>query len=981
MSYGVRYICEWQSPMRDCYKYKVRILEKDYMGDADVLYPTGDFLSVTYGAMDDGELVAFKPSEARLSLLCKEDGDPYVSLFTTDPMRYKLEIYREVSLGNSRCEWVGYLTAGTYAQDYANPPYRISLRATDGIALLKNIEYLDTDGKRYEGISTIAEIVKNILSRISSSRIVYDIYDNIVVPEQNAPSAYRIAIDAKSIYAAVGAGKTPSCYDVLDNILTTLQLQLFQSEAVWHIRSVASLTTRNEDILPIYSDAADGEGMSVAATMSLCAPYRNLKVERPELVNEEYASDAEQLLKPWMWYRAFSGVQLHAKAFKDRLRLKSSVAKKKAHKDMGAAFVCSTTFSPSKLMSLTVGFDAYNVNTSNESVRVGLVAFAAGADLDKYLLSQGDKDGFYVGLPLWYWNVSESKWVKLSGSYRWDTGYGRDYPLGNMWVTETLEAAKKDVVFEIPTPAEQLVKQEISITADNLEIDAEHSLRFALFVVGGADESSLPPVELRNPVISLKSTANIVGDVDFGEARICEAGLGDQTYIQTFVDSWVAQRPGLIYEAPLLDADTGTALHGLIVPLQRPLIADAAVANTRLLRSNVLRQLDGEVYAQNKHIDLNTKWCDREGRRYYTNYISKSFKRGLCSVQLRELGAPVDQLVVNTVGLANPVALDTSVYMVRDNEDVIRIDLMTGKWRIVESVKYDRGTLTLHAGQRCACVISDTEWSDGSKGYSLTAYDTDGNVLSYIEDVTDLFVNDFGSNANTIAALARSAMFDANVNTWVLIASTVSIKLNTRIMIVSAAGELIATTEYTEAMRSGPVDAISIPNGFVYRTNDGSWWHSNSEHVDAVVEALDINSIKAVNEHFIATINKVFRRTDLLFGYDSTPLAEFSKYEFEFVGMNNALVVYRYKTPSVSGDLHVYDARTGRMVTIEVPADSIYWLSGDAIYFATQPLGDPNTYVTARRIMIGDGVGYAAYVTSDNMTYTTLEGKTYLTTK
>lgn len=962
--------------MRDRYKYKVQILEKDYIGDADELYPTSDFLTITYGAMDDSELVVFKSSEARLSLLCKEANDPYMSLFTTDPMQYILQIYREVSPGNSICEWHGYLAAGTYTQDYANPPYRISLRATDGIALLKNIEYLDAEGKKYEGVSTVDDIIRSILSRISSMRIEYNIHDNIVLPEQGMSSAHHIAIDAKSIYAAVGAEKTPSCYDVLENILATLQLQLFQSESTWHVRSVASLTTRDEDVLPIYSDTVDGEGMSVAATMSLCAPYRKLKVERPGLVNEEYASDAEQLLKPWMWCRAFNGVQLHTKAFNDRLRLKSSVAKKKVHKDMGAAFVCSTIFSPSKLMSLTVGFDAYNINTSDKTVRVGLIAYASGGDLDRYFLSQADDTGFNVNLPLWYWNISTSKWVKLSGYYRWDSDYNRDYPLGNMWVIETLEASKKDVIFEIPTPADQLVKREITITADNLEIDTEYSLRFALLVVGGADESSLPPIELRNPIMSLKSTVDIVGDVDFGEARICEAGLSDQTYTQTFVDSWVAQRPGLTYEAPLLAVDSGTALHGLVVPLLRPLLADAAVANTRLLRSSTIRQLDGEVYVQNQHVDLNTKWCDREGRRYYTNYISKNFKRGLCSVQLRELGAPVDQLIVGTTGLSNPVALDTSVYMIRDNEDVVRIDLATGKCTLVESVKYDRGSLTLRAGQRCACVINDAQWDDGGKGYSLTAYDTDGNVLSYIEDVTDLFVD------NTfVDSLARSAVFDANVNTWVLIARTGS-NLNTRIMIVSAAGELIATTEYTEAMRSGPVETILIPNGFVYRTKSGSWWHSNSKHVDAVVEALsDINHIKAVNEHFIATINRVLWRTDLHFGYDATPLVEFNESEYKFVGMNNALVAYRYSTPSVSGDLHVYDARTGRIITIEVPADSIYWLSGDIIYFATQPLGDRNTYIKARRIMIGDGVGYATYITSDGTTYTTLEGKTYLTTK
>ena len=1002
MSYGVKYLCEWQSPMRDRHRYHIRILERGYVGDAATMYPTGDVLTVTYGQMDDNELVSLKSSEAKLSLLCTESGDPYISLFTTDPLRYKLSVRRYVvedATGKTRLrtEWEGFLQAGTYVQDFANPPYRVSLRATDGLALLEDMSYLDESGNKYQGVFTIEEIISGILSRIDNGfEIVYNVHDNIITPEQDTPSVRHIAISAKDIYTVLGEDKTPSCYDVLTAILETLQLQLFQSNGAWHIRSVASLAVSDNVALPIYSDNKDAKGMSVAASLSLCPPYRNLKVKRPELINEQYESASQgDMLNKGMWSPSFGKTQLYARDFKDRIRLKASIAKRAYTRDIGGAFISSQTFYSSKTMTLTVGFDCYNLTTSEKDIEVGLVAYPASEDIYSKFM-QPSKNRLIVDMPIWYWSVTKNKWVKVEyDKYTWADEANKPYPLSNMWVKQSLAPAKKAIPFEVPVSETQLVKESVSLSVSTLDIATTKSLRFALFVVGSRDIENksylLSPIELRNPSIEFKSTADIVGNISFDEARVSEGGLKDLNYTQTLADSWVVYTPELKYKAQLLNTLTDTALYGLITPLQRPLLADAAIANIRLLRGRILRQVEGEIYV-NEHITLNSTWIDREARRYYTNYIAKNYKRGLCNVQLREIGQHRDMFNIDFAGLTSVVGLDTSVYAIRDYEDVVRIDLLSGKAQLVEEIKYDRGSITIKKGQRCVCVISDTEWKDGGKGYSLTAYDTDGNVLSYIEDVTDFFDDNIKDSPMVASTLARSAKYDANVGIWTLIADislaggTPLSSYEALIIMLTKDAELIAKTTYTEATRSNPKDFILIPNGFIYKvwTNSKAylWRHSNAEHVDAVVESIDgFSSIAAVNEHFIVGVTggswQVLKRIDTSWGYDINALVEFDSNTHEFVALNNALVVFRERDK----DLVVYDARTGRTLTIEVPSGAHYWLSGDAVYFATPGPAGEETVISAQRIVPGDGVGYVPYITVDGETYIDINGLRYLTKK
>lgn len=985
--------------MREQREYLIEILQRDYSGDADTLYPTGDVLVITQGSMDANELDPIKSSEATLSLLCIEDGDPYMSLFTTDPLTYKLRVRRKIAVAAKERyinEWEGYLSAGTYSQEYRNAPYRVSLKAVDGLATLKDIPYLDAEGKRYTNIRTLGEIITDILGRISNMAIRYNIGDVIIAPEQESSAMDMIEVDSQALYVSFGddGDSVPSCYDVLKAILTTLQLQLFQGYGTWRIRSIASLTSplanRSEDplvnnggdLIPIYSDDGDDTGVSTAATLSLCAPYSEIVVERPELAEDKDLLESSRALFPSSWSPCFGLTKLTTAYWKDRLRLWVSIANREATADVGVAYAPSVVFTRSVTSSLTMSFDCYNLTRRDKTIRVGLLAYRATDNITK--LFSDSTVYLIVDIPLWYWDVEDKKWVRIpEGMYRWS--YQASYPLSSMWSEVQLTAALDQIPFKVPTPESWAVKTELSITADNLDVNTSEGFRVAMLLVGVADDYDdrgvLPTIELRNPLVTSKMMGEIVEDISFDRASVTKYGVGVIKYEQHFGDAWVVPTPGLGYKAPLLNKYTGDVLRGLVTPMKRPLLADNALNNIRVLRGDVARQIDGEVCVRTS-LDLNARWHGRDGRIYYTNYIRRHLRRGLYTVQLREIPRVKDLIYIPYNNIGSRIGLDTSMYFTIDNGlAVCRLDIQSGETYEVASSLDDRSLFTINEGQCCVCVINDNVYDDGSIDYTLVAYDSVGKELSRIDNIVELLeVLDITMTGQMVDEFARSARYDSNVQMWTLINDDTTI---TSVLLINSFGEFVAKKDYgTGYIPAGYTGHILIPNGFICRIEANGvvkhFWHSNSQHKDAEVEIIPfrMDRVYAVNEHLIAyeadSLIKICRRTDLLLGFDDTPLIEFDSGQYTFVAMNNALVVV-YGADSVE----VYDARTGRVVHLGDAVPS--WLSGDLVCRLTT-VGN-GSQVEVNRILLGDGEGYAVYTTSDGEHYVTCDDELYLTIK
>ena len=989
--------------MREQRDYDVFILEADYAGDVLPLHLTGDAITITQGSMDASELEVFKPSEAEVEILCIESGNPYMALFTTDPLKYMLHITRSVvnegGMPVMYDEWRGFLDCSTYVQDYAREPYRVTLRAVDGLAILKDMPWLDDDGERFRGLMTLDTIVRNILGKLPNDfGVEYNIDDNIIDALQDVSTMELLSLDASAVYTSFGNEDVPSCYDVLHDLLSSLQLQIFQSYGGWHIRSSASLYNSRKSIgigtypnggemLPL-SVADSDEGMSIAASMSLLAPLRSMSVERPELEAESSGGAYPQALRPEAWAPCFEKTKMVAKAWKGKLRLKSTLAKRWATKYSGVALLPDIVSKPSAETSMTISAELYNLHTSERNIQMALFAYPADKDV-KASFFDLSRTAVNTTISLWYWDASNSVWMLLpAGRSAWSA-------LANAWQTVTLPAAKHIITFDQPSPLSYMVKHELSVEAANLSVNTDDSVRFALCICGGADQTPLSAIELRNVDITLVSNLESADDVVIDGGEVCATGLEELTYEQRFADGWMLPTKGFVYQAPFVRTDGGDMLRGMVSPTDRPLLADAALANMRTMRGNVTRQLDGEVFVK-AAIDLNAKWRDDEGRRYYTNYIRRHLRRGVYTVQLREL--PEDSGAVSKLGecfagtVGKVIGLDTSCYWIDDASSAIRyVDIASKTSKVVREKLGTNGEIVLNEGQRCVSIASK-EYNEelGAYAWNLYAYDTTGKLLSSVEAVDELFTN---ADEVDKAGLAKSAKYDANVNTWVL---AHGIANETNIFILSSDGGVLATTKETAIYRVVPVSLTLIPNGFIYDSystivGDGkhrAWWHNNAKHVDATVQVLGVDiRVLAMNERFVVMekdgMIRVHARTDIYIGYDTTPLYECDATNNRFVAMNNALIVTRtYAPDSPIFTVNIFDARTGRSVqlpSLSLNPISFMWLSGNALYTA-RSLRVGYT-IQRNAIAMGDGSAWEYYITADGERYITVNGDIYKVTR
>lgn len=977
MAYGVKYQCEWTSPMREQRRYIISILERNYEGAVLPLYPRGDVLTITQGQIDADELQPIKASEASLSLLCIDEGDPYLSLFTTDPLQYKLLVERYYGglAGTARklVEWEGYLSAGVYSQNYANPPYHVSLRAADGIAILKDKPFLDDNGKRYEGLASVEEIISVIMSKISDMRVTYPWAIGPIAPE-GANALSVVGLESTSLYSSFGTDKVVSCYELLESILQSLGLQLFQSYGTWVVRPLASLATTQRakgvsyinngySIMPLYTDRGDDTGVSTSSTLSLLPPYSKMEIGRPD--EGEGDGDFSYMLNPSQWVDIYNArtTRRHTDKY---LRLKT--LDNRAIGDKGFAYILNTVSGSNKELTLSVSFDCYNLSAEEKKIRVGLFAFPALRDPVKDLFSASDVDILNVNLPLAGWDGS--KWVTIKQDWYWwlqNESDGHNYPFGEIMRTIELPAAKKYIFFEHPAPLQILSRGDISVSAA-LDLNISKEMRF-MVVVAGEYTKNLPPIELRAPEFSLQLSSGIAEDLLFDDATISSSGLGEITYNQHFADQWVVP---VDFRAAFLNVGTGDVIRGLVSASDRPLLADVAVANIRLLRGQITRQIEGECYAKTM-LDLDAMWRDREGRVYYTNYIRRHLKRGLYTVQLREMPAMAAMPAVNAVysgDMTDVVGLDTSAYWLSVNaRQAWRYDAQRDSVEMILSAPTGTYAMTLNAGQRAVSVVT----FDGVY-YALRAYDTHGELLSHIERLNDL--TNVALTSGLLDSFARSARFDANTNTWVLIGGDSTV---TYLQMLSRDGESYGLTTYSLGNYRGVVDATLMPNGFAYTSKPVeassttyAWWHSNAQHFDASVAALGSNlSVVACNEMYIAIANAatgsigLHHRTDAMVGYDA-PLVEFNTSQVTFVAMNNALALFRRidNIGELSYGAWVYDGRTGNIITLTAPLalpTTKLWISGNRIYGAWVDTNGAHHF-TAVNIISGDGTPKAEFV-------------------
>lgn len=208
MAYRTRYVYSFDSP--EGKEIEITIADNAYSGNAKSR-PLGGAPTLR---MDSSGCV--RGMSLEIPAECQV-ADEYADLYTSDPTRFKVTLSV-----NEADVWFGFISPEIYAAPWVDPPYDVSLTATDGLGELKRHDY------EARGRQSLSGHLTFLLAKTGLSLPV-----RLVSRLESDITARAYFLDETEVSLDHMAGKT--CYDVLQAILTGIHATIRQQGGRWLI--------------------------------------------------------------------------------------------------------------------------------------------------------------------------------------------------------------------------------------------------------------------------------------------------------------------------------------------------------------------------------------------------------------------------------------------------------------------------------------------------------------------------------------------------------------------------------------------------------------------------------------------------------------------------------------------------------------------------------------------------------------------------
>ena len=186
-------------------------------------------------------------------------------LLTAKEGRFSVQVKK-----GTRTVWTGIIVSDVSSYDEAPYPYSFDISATDGIGLLKHIDY-GNSGVRYTGVKRLTEHIVNCLNKIPHVSTFYapgdeflrtalDWWDISMTSGASSDPLYLSYVDHATFYKFKKKGKLEftSCYDVLEGILSVFGARIMHIDGHYFIEQITvrtaatSFNTRYYDTTGAY---------------------------------------------------------------------------------------------------------------------------------------------------------------------------------------------------------------------------------------------------------------------------------------------------------------------------------------------------------------------------------------------------------------------------------------------------------------------------------------------------------------------------------------------------------------------------------------------------------------------------------------------------------------------------------------------------------------------------------------------------------
>lgn len=246
MAYQVKYKFQFES-IHDVF-YGVSILEDGFAGTATTR-PLGKAPTLR---MAEGD--PFRATSLDLDLECQVDGE-FASLYTSDPLQYKVEVRRGGSPSQQgSLVWSGFVATELYAEPNIAPPYDVHVTATDGLGTLK--EYIFEGA----GLRSVAAHFRDFLSQTGLSL-------NIDMVSSLAPASGTPGDFMDNVYINLDHMAGENVYDVLKALLESIHATITQSGGRWLVIRETDFAVGTGGDIAVYRTPASS-GSSFEATIS-----------------------------------------------------------------------------------------------------------------------------------------------------------------------------------------------------------------------------------------------------------------------------------------------------------------------------------------------------------------------------------------------------------------------------------------------------------------------------------------------------------------------------------------------------------------------------------------------------------------------------------------------------------------------------------------------------------------------------------------
>ena len=785
-TYGLKYYCDYRSKMRDRLLYRIEIEERGNANTSEtyaaMMRPYADVFTLKQGGTDDPEYTAIKGCSLTLKILCVDDME-YLSLFTTDPRKYRITIYKyqndDPASTSKTMLWRGFLAANSYKEEFAHPPYVVTLSATDGLSLLGAMPFRDAKGAKYTGTISAYDLLQEAIESLELDLPVCE-WLNLESDDSTAPSLKSVYVDRARIY---GMYEDPTWLNALEICVQSFGGQIFQADGVFHVRRIISLRgqvrpaaffkTKNRPVLhDMWHKSCDA---NTSNDLNLLAPYKYAEVK---LASNTESNASDVYYNPQDWSALNTVRQL--KVLKQRVYIEG-VGSRVEYK--------SQAYHPVEKIAISIAFDVYNATNS------------------KIYASCSIK--FQLGDSVRYWNVKNNVW---------DDDISED-----TMVEKTIEGSNVTQISNYyPLSGLQSQSFDFSVTSIPKLGDEAGNLfiRFYIYGFSGYREKSF---------IANIDVANDLGDnsPDISGMTLAVSSLNSDkcSWDVPIRDGGYNANAEAVLPNVLADS-AGAPIVSWVSRTERGFIMDMLADDIRRLRANVDRQLGGGELRCPFAVDLNSLFRDWLFTKaiYYVNSWELIASRQVYKVQLRELIdmnhvlKPLELAHIRTFTNNERIfaALHSTLFL-RTGNAPYGIELFDTETRAVTELPYRSDKLNIRKGFNAVVLqVGDTD---------LYAVDNVGEVISHLDsNTTDVLKYD-------------TALYDAARKVWVSYDATAEAGKVT-VTVFTDAFEL----ESQDTFDVTATGMSLMANGYLIHTANNTYWHNYELHPADVLLAIDDKS-------------------------------------------------------------------------------------------------------------------------------------------